>query len=80
MAAKKTTAKYESKATTISISAVSRASIKIRDNFYTLEYGESRSVPEDANIEKERALLWETVNGECDKQVQDVLEMFRNKK
>ena len=79
MAAKRTT-KYESKATVTTISAVSRASIKIRDNFYTLEYGESRSIPEDADVEKERALLWETVNKECDNQVQEVLEMFRSKK
>ena len=37
---------YESLATVTSIRATSRASIKMHDNFYTVEYSEERSIPE----------------------------------
>lgn len=77
MAAKK---KYISKAVTTSIRAVSRASIKIRDNFFTVEYGEERSIPDDANLEAERKLLWETCNREVDTQIEEIYETFRDTK
>lgn len=71
--------KYVSKATTTLIRATSRASIKIQDNFYTVEWSEERSLPEDANVEEERKLLWETANTECDNQIQDILDMYKRK-
>lgn len=68
---------YESKAVTTSIRATSRASVKIGDSFYTVEFCEERSIPEDANVEEERSLLWETVNGEVDNQIADIVDSFK---
>jgi len=72
-------AKYNSKASVTTITATSRASVKIKDSFYTVEYCEQRSIPdtEDVNIKEERRLLWDTVNNECDSQIQDILETFK---
>lgn len=66
-------------AKTISINATSRASMKIRDNFYTFEYTEERSVDEKDNIEEERQKLWDTVNDEVDKQLMDVKALYSGK-
>lgn len=68
---------YESKATTTAIRATSRASIKVKDNFYTVEYCEERSVPVDCNLEEERSILWDTCNAEVDNQIQDILDTFK---
>ena len=68
---------YISQATTISISATSRISLKIRDNFYTVEFSEERSIPNTADIEKERKLLWDTVNEEVDNQAVEIKQMFK---
>ena len=59
---------YEQKAITTQIKATSRVSVKIRDNFYTLEYTEERTIPdvEGVDLEKERKLLWDKVNSEVD--------------
>lgn len=75
MPAKKT--KYESKAITTSIEFTSRASIKVGDSFYTVGCCETRSLPPDADVEKERAILWDVVNNECDSQIQDILKTFK---
>ena len=69
---------YESVATITSIKVSSRASIKIRDNYYTVEYTEERSLPSDCNVEKERHLLWECANYECDNQIQEIKELFED--
>ncbi len=75
--------KYESKATTTTIKASSRRSIGIqtRSNteYYTIEYTEERTILEDADIEKERTILWDTVNTEVDTQIQDIVEIYKNK-
>lgn len=68
---------YESKAITTTIRATSRASVKVKDNFYTVEYCEERSVPEDCNIEEERKLLWDDCNAEVDNQIQEIMNTFR---
>ena len=67
-----------SQAITTSIRFTSRASVKIGDNFYTVEACEERMIPEgvDVNMENERKLLWDTVNDECDGQIQDILQTF----
>ena len=70
-------AKYESKAITTSIKFTSRASIKVNDSFYTVEACEERSIPGDADIEQERKLLWDTVNGEVDGQIEDILKTYK---
>lgn len=71
---------YESKATTTSIAISSRASVKVGDNFYTIEYHEERSIPEDANVEEERKILWDVCNNECDFQIQEILDAYGKKK
>lgn len=58
------------------IKATSRASVKIHDSFYTIEYGEERSLDETDNVEEEREALWQTCNGEVDKQIEDILNSF----
>lgn len=69
---------YESKATTQAIKFTSRASVKVGDSFYTVEACEERILPvDDVDVAKERELLWETVNTECDNQIQDILKTFR---
>ena len=78
MPAKKKKA-YESKARITTIAATSRASVKIKDNFFTVEYHEERVIPEvdgvDINVERE--LLWNTVNAECDNQVEEISRTFK---
>ena len=71
---------YESKAIVAKITATSRASVKIKDSYYTSEYSEERIIPdlEDIDIEAERALLWDVVNSECDEQIRQTIEAFRN--
>ena len=66
------------KATTKTIKASSRASVKVKDNYYTVEYTEERTVPNTKNIdiEQERAELWQCVNNECDNQIEDILKTF----
>lgn len=79
--AKKT---YESKAVTTTIKATSRRSIGIAKrtstDYYTIEYTEERTIPEDADIDKERTFLWDTVNEEVDKQIDDILEFYKKDK
>ena len=77
---KKKTDEYISKATTTLIRVSSRASVKISDNYYTVEFCEERSIPEDANVEEERKLLWETANNECDFQIQEIVEAYGKKR
>lgn len=71
---------YVSKATTTLIKASSRASIKISESYYTVEYCEERSIPEDCDIEKERTLLWDTANSEVDSQIEEILQAYGNKR
>ena len=70
---------YESKAKIATIKAISRASIKIKDSFYTFEYGEERLIPDtdDVDIEAERALLWRDANTEVDNQIEETLRIFK---
>lgn len=73
---------YESKAITTQIRATSRASVKVRDNYYTIEYSEERTIPdvEGVNLEEEKRILWDCVNGEVDAQIEDIIKSFANKK
>lgn len=67
------------KGKTTSIRFTSRASVKVGDSFYTVEACEERTIPdlEDVNMEEERQDLWDTVNTECDNQIQEILKTFR---
>lgn len=70
---------YESKAKVTEINATSRVAIKIRDNYYTVEYSEKRSIPEveGVDIEAERGLLWNDVNATVDNQANEILKTFQ---
>ena len=63
---------YTSKAITTQIRATSRASVKVRDNYYTVEYSEERTIP-DIDLEKERELLWDKVNSEVDVAMEETI-------
>ena len=75
---------YEQKAITTTIKATSRVSVKIAtrggDNFYTVEYCEERMIPdvEDIDLESEKKILWDDVNREVDKQVEDIYTAVKN--
>ena len=73
---------YVSKAVTTNISATSRASVKVRDNYYTVEYTEERTIPQidDVDIAKEREILWDCVNNEVDNQIEDIIKSFAKQK
>ncbi len=62
---------------TTSIHASSKVSVKLRDNFYTVEYGESRSLDENDDVVAERERLWCEVNHEVDNQVEEILKAFK---
>lgn len=73
---------YNSKAIITSIKATSRVAIKIRDNYYTVEYTEERALPDssEVDIEKEQVLLFDSVNSVVDQQAEDILRTFQNKR
>lgn len=62
---------------TTAIRITSRASIKVKDSFYTIEYCEERSIPEGADLEEERAALWGVCNTEVDNQLEDIIRMSK---
>lgn len=68
---------YKSVAVTTNIRFTSRASVKVGDSFYTVECCEERALPDNANVVKERELLWDTVNSECDAQIEDILRTYK---
>ena len=67
---------YTRKAIITQIRATSRASVKVRDNYYTVEYSEERTIPdiEGVNLEEEKRILWDDVNGEVDAQIEDIIK------
>lgn len=71
---------YESKAIISTIKATSRASVKIGDSYYTMEYCEERVIPDvdDVDIATERQILWDTVNAEVDNQINDIMQAVKN--
>jgi hypothetical protein len=72
-------AEYTSKAIVTEITATSRVAIKVRDNFYTVEYSEKRAIPdvEGIDVEAERLALFDAVNGIVDAQADDILRTFQ---
>ena len=60
----------------MSIRATSRASVKIKDSFYTVEWCEERSLDETDEITSARKELWDTCNKEVDNQIEDILSSF----
>ena len=69
---------YESKAKTTKISYTSRASVKIKDNFYTVEATEERSIHDvdDINMDEEWKLLCSAVDTIVDNQCEEIVRTF----
>ena len=63
------------------IRATSRASVKIRDSYYTVEYSEERALPQNIeySIFEERKDLWLDVNDEVDKQLEDIVASLQHR-
>ena len=72
---------YEVKGITTKITATSRVAIKIKDNYYTVECSEERSIPdvEGVDIDKERQALFDDVNATVDGQIEDIYNTFNKK-
>lgn len=72
---------YEPKAVISKIQATSRMSLKVKDNFFTVEYSEERVIPdlEGVDIEQEKAALWDAVNSEVDNQAEVIYNTFNGK-
>lgn len=71
---------YRQQAKTVKISGTSKATVQIKNNYYSFSYREERELPEDdtrTNIEKERELLWETLNAEVDKQIEEITQLYK---
>lgn len=62
------------------IRATSRASVKVGDSFYTVEYCEEHSLDPEDNVAEEREKLWSICNTEVDTQIEDILSSFGKKK
>lgn len=81
MATKKTVPTYIPQGVPTEISATSRCSIKINDNFYTIEAAEKRTIlnPEVADMNKEWEDLFNSVNSVTDNQTADIIKTFKRK-
>lgn len=64
----------------MTIKASSRASVKVGDSYYTIEYCEEHSLDENDDITEEREKLWNTCNTEVDNQIEDILNTFSKKR
>lgn len=73
--------KYVAKGVTSEISATSRCAVRIKDNYYTIEATEKRSIPDEAGVDmnEEWKLLFDAVNDIVDTQCQDIINTFTKK-
>ena len=65
---------------TTTIRATNRMSVKVKDNFYTVEWCEERTVPADISAEElaeARKALWNICIQECENQVEDIVATYR---
>lgn len=62
---------------TVMIKATSRVATCLKDVWYSFEQTETRQILDDSDMESEREDLWNTVNSEVDKQVQDVISILK---
>ena len=70
---------------TTSIKFTSRASVKIRDNYYTFEATiekqcDTPEIISNEEYETAKRDLWDEVNAEVDNQVQDIVELLKSRK
>ena len=73
---------YVSMMATTEISATSRCAVKIKDNFYTIEASETKTVIDDGGIDmdKEWDILFDELNEVVDKQCDDIAKTFKIEK
>lgn len=75
---------YQSKGKTTKISATSRVSAKIAETFYTVEFTKEVSFTAaaavQADMEAEKAALWNEVHGEVDKQLEDIYNTLKTER
>ena len=67
------------KAKTTKISYSSKITLKIRDSFYSIEYGEEREIEgegTDNELIELRQQLVDDVNGVVDEQAEEIVETF----
>jgi hypothetical protein len=69
---------YTPQSITTSIKAESGLSVETKKGWYRFTYSEERIVPETADIDKERELLWNDVNREVDRQAEEIQIMLKN--
>lgn len=69
---------YTQQAKTTKIVATSRSAIKVKDNFYTIEATEERSVPEveGVDIKQEWSFLFDDLNQIVDGQIEEIVKTF----
>lgn len=67
---------YEQKAITSSISAKVKLTMKINDNYISVEGNEERTVPDTTgvNMDKEWRFLWDNVYDVCDAELAKILK------
>lgn len=72
---------YISKAYPKTIKFSSRASIKIKDSFYTFEYGEERQIDnfDEVDIQKEIICLTTDCNNVVDNQIEEIVQELLHK-
>lgn len=71
---------YVQQAKTVKISGTSKATIQIGNNYFSFSYSEERELPieqSDVNLEEEKKLLWDTLNAEVDKQLEEVSNAYK---
>lgn len=81
MATKKKT-EYVSHTSPKEISTTSRCAVKIRDNFYTIEASETKTInsTDGLNMDFEWKALFDEVNTIVDNQCEEIINSFDNKK
>lgn len=64
---------------TVEIRADSSATVEINKKWFKVSYGETRIInnPQAVDMNEERQKIWDTVNSEVDKQIQDIIESFK---
>ena len=70
----------EENVSVVEIRADSSLTIELNKRWFKINYGETRIInnPKEVNIEEERKKLWQTVNNETDKQIQDIIDSFKS--
>ena len=66
-------------ARTVTIKATNRMSVKIDNNYFTVEWCEERMLPEgltEEEVKAERVKLWDICVQECENQISDINRVY----